>query len=174
VRKLLQEYAQVGAVKKVGWEGTQFLVPWFVLAKKDGEVEKLRLICDCREINIFLDPKPFRLEHWRDIFPFLRKDMWAGKVDLKDAYFHLGLGDQLKPFIRLQVDTEIWEFQAACFGLSTLPQIWMSIMRVFQKIWRAKGLLVFIYLDDILVLGESPQAAKASLQVILEVSKMGV
>ena len=59
--------------------------------------------------------------------------MWAGKIDLKHAYFHLGLADQLKEYMRLQVGEHIFQFNAAAFGLSPLPQMWMQVMKVFQK-----------------------------------------
>jgi hypothetical protein len=108
------------------------------------------------------EPVPFQTRSLAEYFPFLRKDMWACKVDLKHAYFHLGVGDELKPYLCVKVGDEVFQFQAACFGLSTLPQIWMNLMKVFQRKWRSKGLLVFIYLDDIFVVGDTQSAtAKA-------------
>ena len=51
--QVLEEYKEVGSVEEVALQGTQFLVPWFVIRKREGEGEgeKLRLISDCREIN---------------------------------------------------------------------------------------------------------------------------
>ena len=69
--------------------------------------------------------------------------MWAGKIDLKHAYFHLGLADHLKSYMRLKVGDHIFQFNAAAFGLSPLPQMWMQVMKVFQKIWRQKGIMCF-------------------------------
>ena len=122
-KNILTEYQKVGAVKICGdLENTGHLVPWFVLSKTENNKEKHRLICDCRELNQFFQTKNFRLDHIQTIFPFLRQKMWAAKIDLKDAYFHLELGNQLKRFMRLQVGDQIWEFQAACFGLNILPR----------------------------------------------------
>ena len=90
------------------------------------------------------------------------------KLDLKDAYFHLKLHPTLQKFVRLQVGGELWEFQGACFGLSTLPKIFMSIMHPLQKIWRSKGLMVYVYLDDIILLAPSEKEAKRGLSVLLE------
>jgi len=39
---------RVGAASQVSWEGTHYLVPWFVITKKEGEKTKNRLISDCR------------------------------------------------------------------------------------------------------------------------------
>ena len=111
----------------------------FDLKKPEGDSFKDRLICDCRKINQFSEPKPFRLDHLQNIFPYLRKGHWASKIDFKDAHFHLPLGQDLKPYVHLQVGEEIWEFQAACFGLSRLPQKFMSLMRVSKKYGERRG-----------------------------------
>ena len=161
---IIKEYLDLGAVKKVPFQGTKFLVPWFVIEKQDETQVKRRLICDCRKINDFLQPKHFHLDHWKDIFPHLKQGMFATKIDLKNAYFHLELHPDLKPYVRLQVGNDIYEFQSACFGLSTLPQLWMEIMTTFLRLWHRKGIRAFIYLDDILILGENHQdCQKATL-----------
>jgi len=154
-----EEYMTAGAVTRCSPSSltqTGYLVPWFLIRKLDASGKpKVRLITDCREINRFLHPQPFRLDHWQHIFPVLRKDMWGVKVDLQHAYFHLELNAKLKPYVRIQVGQEVFQFEAACFGLSTLPQQWMTLMKVLQKYLRAKGLLLFIYLDDILLVSQS-------------------
>ena len=96
-------------------------MPWFGIEKQEGIEVKLRLICDCRQINQLLQPTHFKLNHIQNIFPFLRQGMWACKVDLKNAYFHLGVGEALKPYLCMLVGQEVFQFQGACFGLSTLP-----------------------------------------------------
>ena len=160
----IQEYLEVGAVTEIPLHQAKHLIPWFVIKKG----EKLRLITNCKEINQFLHPRPFKLENWPEIFPFLRKGMWAAKIDLKHAYFHLGLAETLKPYICIQIEEIIFQFQAACFGLSTLPQQWQSVMKVFLKKWRQQGFLAWVYLDDILLVGNSPQAVQKNLSIMLQ------
>ena len=53
---ILSDYLAIGAVKQVPLSTAQFLVPWFVIKKPEGTGVKLRLICDCRKINKFLQP----------------------------------------------------------------------------------------------------------------------
>ena len=128
-----------------------------IVSKKKMEIsgkEKCRLISDCRDINKHLQTKHFKLDHWQHIFPVLRKGMWGVKVDLKHAYFHLELGETLKPYMRMLVGEEMYQLKAACFGLATLPQQWMSLMKVQQKYLRKRGLIIFIYLDDILLVSQ--------------------
>ena len=99
---------------------TKYLVPWFVITKmEDNGKEKNRLIADCRQLNQFLDPQPFKLDHWQNIFPLLRKNMWAAKIDLKDAYFHLGLSTKIRPYVHMKIGEKTFQFNAACFGHSS-------------------------------------------------------
>ena len=74
----------MGAAREVSLQGTKFLVSWFVIQKvdPDGKV-KNRPISDCREINGELNPPRFKLDHWKENFPHLEKDLWGTKVDLK-------------------------------------------------------------------------------------------
>ena len=130
--QILKEYQQAGAAGEVSLEGSKFLVPWFIVREQEGEGEKCRLIADCRQINRPMETKPFRLDHWHKIFPALRRGMYAAcKVDLKHAYFHPGLAFELSPYVRINVGDRIFEFQAACFGLNQLPQLWMTEVKVF-------------------------------------------
>ena len=105
--QILQDYQKVGAVTRVNWEGTKHLVPWFVITKQEGSSQKHRLIADCREINAHLKTHNFKLDHIQSIVPFLEKGMWATKIDLKDAYFHLELNDILKPYVGMEVAEEL-------------------------------------------------------------------
>jgi hypothetical protein len=144
--QVLEEYMEVGAVVTNTPGSTKHLVPWFVISKQEKGNEKLRLISDCRIINQFFEKKHFKFDHWKNIFPFLKKGTLAGKIDIKHAYFHLGLDDQLKEYMRLQVAGHIFQFNKAYFGLSPRPQMWMQVMKAFQKIWRQKGIMCFMYL----------------------------
>ena len=160
----LEEYLTVGAIKEIPFLEAKHLIPWFVIKKG----EKLRLITDCREINQFLPTKPFKLENWQEIFPSLRKGMWAAKIDLKHAYFHMGLADSLKEYMCINLGDRVFQFQAICFGMSPLPQLWQSIMKTFLKKWRKIGIQCWIYLDDILLVGNSPNSVSKHLSKMLQ------
>ena len=46
--------------------------------------------------------------------------------------------------------------------------MWTSIVEVCNSIWRQKGLLVYVYFDDILVLGDDPCACAAARDLVLQ------
>ena len=100
----LGDYQQAGAVCQVSdLENTKHLVPWFIISKEEQGGMKHRFITDCRELNQFLRPREFSLDHLNTIFPNLRKGWVAAKVDLKDAYFHMQMAPNLSQFVRVQV-----------------------------------------------------------------------
>ena len=132
--QILQEYLEVGAVQQLQGEElleTKFLVPWVLIKKQENVSPKVRLIADCRLLNQHIQTQHFLLNQWPDIFPFLKKGMFAGKVDLKHAYFHLKVSEELKTFLRPQVGPKVYQFNAAPFGLNLLPQLWMEVMKTF-------------------------------------------
>ena len=67
----------------------------------------------------------------------------------------------------MHVGEDIYQMEGSCFGLSTLPEIWMKSMGVFQKKWRSVGVMVWIYLDDILLVAKSPKLLNRHLQMAL-------
>ena len=166
---ILQEYLEVGAVKLLNnTQAHMHLVPWFVIRKTELTGEKLRLISDCREINAYFNTQKFKLDHLQHIYPILKPGMWGAKIDLKHAYFHLPLHPNLRQYLHLQVGDQVWEFQAAPFGLNILPQLFTRVMHTFQKKWRKIGMLVYIYLDDILLLATTQKQAQKHLRIILQ------
>ena len=168
-QEVMKDYVEAKAAKEVNPQGTKYLVPWFVIQKMEPSGKmKNRLISDCRIINKELNPPKFKLDHWKEIFPHLEKGMWATKVDLKNAYFHLELSKAIKPFIRMKIGEKIYQMEGACFGLSTLPYLWMEVMQVFLKKWRKQGMLVFIYLDDILLLARSEVLVRKQTAILMQ------
>ena len=177
---LLTEYVEVGAVSMATCppdcnfktflekRKVQYLVPWFIISKPEGDSLKHRLIADCKQLNKFFHCPHFKMEHWGKIFPLLRKGMYAAKIDLKHAYFHLPVHQSLKPYLHLKVGNHLFQFLAAPFGLSPLPFIWTQVMKTFSRVWRKKAIFCFIYLDDILVLAFSKQKLQKDLSFVLK------
>jgi hypothetical protein len=165
----MRDYEVSGAVRKVCWDDTGHLVPWFLLEKPEGNGTKVRMISDCRRINKEFQPGKFRLDHLAQIFPHLSRGSFAGKIDLKDAYFHVGLHPELRPFFRHQIGDQVWEYQAGPFGLNIMPQLFMKIVGVVEKVCRARGIQLFVYLDDILVLAPSEKLLQRHLDQVVDV-----
>ena len=162
-------YVSHGVFRKLeAWEIplVLFEVPWFVIPK--GDSDKWRFITNLRQLNRHLRLKRFSLDTWRSNFPMLRKNQYACKVDLKDAYFHVPLSSELQRYVCVRFGDEVFQFLAMPFGISVAPAVWTSVMDVCAAIWRKHSLLVYVYFDDILILGDDPVACASARDFVLQ------
>ena len=166
-REVIQEYLSLGAIEPCSLFELRFSVPWFVVSKVEpsGSIKR-RFIANMRPINKFIACSPFKFDHWGIVFPMLRKGMHAAKVDLSHAYFHVPLLSNFARYVGVEVDGSCYHFRGLPFGLNASPQIFGSFMRVLSRLWRERGLMVFVYMDDIMILGSTYAECRASVAVV--------
>ena len=161
-------YVSQGVCRKLEpWEIplVPFEVPWFVIRIRDSDT--WHVITNLRQLNRHLRLKHFSLDTWLSIFPMHRKNQYACKVDLKDAYFYVPLSNELQRFVRVRFGDEVFQFLAMPFGISVAPAVWTSVMDVCAAIRRKHGLLVYVYFDDISILGDDPVACAWARDFVL-------
>src|SRR3989338_3910919 len=127
--------------------------PINVVPKKG--TDQFRFILDLRKVNDGISVDPFRMESVQKIMKFLRKGMWACKIDLKKGYFHVPIRQKDRRLLGFIFNGELYQFTCLPFGLSTAPRSFTKIMKEIVKKWRLQGLIIFIYIDDILLVGDS-------------------
>ena len=165
--QVLLDYERYHAVKRLpNWDG--YLVPWFLVTQVNPKVGvKHRLVTNMKLVNSFQYPTPkFRLDGLHQIFPCLRQGMYAASIDIVKAYFHLPVHSSLQDFCVIKVGDQYFQFLGAPFGLSQLPYIWDRVMKTFETLSRSAGFTVFVYLDDILILGASPEEVKRGVAAL--------
>ena len=86
--------------------------------------------------------------------------MWGATVDLTDAYYHIGLHEDSRKYVRFMIDNKIYQFTSLPMGLTSSPRIFTKLTLFLTKLFRRSGLVIVIYLDDILVLGNSKEDVK--------------
>ena len=79
---------------------------------------------------------------------------WGMTTDLEDAYLHVPMHKDSSKLLGVVVGKQYWTFNSLPFGLSQAPAIFQRLMVDGLKSI-SKDLIVFIYLDDLLVCGKS-------------------
>ena len=165
---------QKGAITRVTRvPGLRLVFSSFFLApKKNG---KWRPILNLKPINKrFIRPKPFRMETLRAITPLLRQGMWATSVDLADAYLHIPICQQHRRFLAFSYQGQDFRFTCLPFGLSTAPRVFTRVTRAVLAHLRRRGLTVFAYIDDWLIVADSEaQASQATAYTISTLETLG-
>ena len=81
-------------------------------------------------------------------------------MDLKDAFLHIPIHDSFKKVLRFRWLESLFEWQVLPFGLKCSPRVLTKVLRPVVAFLRVTwGILIAIYMDDILIQGSSPNQA---------------
>ena len=110
-----------------------------------------------KQLNTFVKTEHFKLESIHMLKDLLKPGNWMAKVDLKDAYFMVPIAKRDKKFLRFSWEGTTYEFNCLPFGLSSAPWVFTKTTRPAVTMLRKLGLRLIVYIDDILIMAESPQ-----------------
>ena len=125
---------------------------------------------DLRQLSEYIFYKNFHMLTLDSILPLLSQGNWFTTIDLKDAYFHISVHSSHQRFLRFQHTT--YQFAALTFGLSTAPRTFTKSTAPVFAYLHTKGIKLFPYIDDWLLVARTYQdaivATKTTLQVLHE------
>ena len=70
---------------------------------------------------------------------------------MRDAYYSIPVDKQLRRYMQFIFVGKLYQLKVLVFGLSTAPRIFTKVMKPVVAFIRAKGILIIIYLDHILL-----------------------
>ena len=130
-----------------GFVSTIFLVP-----KKGGGQ---RPAINLRPLNAYLPYEHFKMEGIHMLKDLLRKGDFMVKIDLKDAYFTVPLCQEHQKFVRFLWKETLYEYSCLPFGLASAPRVFTKVMKPIAALLRQMSIRLVIYLDDLLIMGQS-------------------
>lgn len=94
-------------------------------------------------------------------------------TDLKDAYLHIDIVPCHRKFLRFAgKDTHV-QFKSLPFGLSAAPRVFTKTMVVVAAHFHLLGIVVFLRIDDLLVVADSERQLKQDINTILHLDSLG-
>ena len=151
VLKLNQEQ-QKQVDLEVKEKGSISKVCHFLICKKGWEN---RPVINLNDLNRFIPYKHFKMEGLHCLKYVLQKGDYMCKIDLKDAYFSVPLHKDSRKLVRFLWAGNLYEFLCLCFGLGPAPRIFKKLLKVPISVLGRLMIRVIIYLDDLLILGNS-------------------
>lgn len=85
-------------------------------------------------------------------------------IDLKDAYYLIRIASSSRKYLRFRFANVLYEFNCLSFGLCTAPYTFTKILKPVISYLREWGYLSVIYLDDLLLLGETHASCLENVQ----------
>lgn len=149
--KSIAKLLSIGAIKKCDPHPEQFLSEIFLVPKQNGEK---RFILNLKSLNNFVVTNHFKMEDLRTALKLMSPDCFMTTIDIKDAYFSVGICEEQRKYLRFQW-SQLYEFNVLPFGLSSAPYVFTKIMKPIITHLRNKGIVIVQYLDDFLCINSS-------------------
>jgi hypothetical protein len=124
-------------------------------------------VFDLRWLNQFVAADHFKMEDIRTAIALLEPGDWLTKVDIKDAYMHVLMHADHRPYLGFQRQGRWFRFRTLPFELNVAPRAFTKIMRPVLAFMRANGVRLVAYLDDILVIARSAQESRQHTWLLL-------
>ena len=87
-------------------------------------------------------------------------------IDLEDAFYHVPLHKESRRYTRFMLDRRIWQFTCLPMGLTSSPRVFTELTKTLTRYLRKRGMIVIIYLDDIVILSSSEKMSNRNTQVV--------
>ena len=147
--------------------GKGFYSTYFVVPKKDGG---LRPILNLKPFNKSLQRVRFKMETLRSIIAIVQPGDWLASVDLKDAYLHVPVAEPMWQYLRFSLPGEgDFQWKVLPFGHSLAPFVFTRVVFTLVAWLRCRGIRLHAYLDDLLLVGDSPQQVQQAVSMTMQV-----
>ena len=125
----------------------------FLVDKK--ETKERRPVVNMRALSPYVLSPHFKLEGLQVARELIREGDWFSRVDLKDAYLHVPLHPQIRPWFRYRVLGKVFQWRTIPFGFKDSPRMFQKMMVEALTPLRGQGVRLVVYLDDILLISPS-------------------
>ena len=145
-----------GAITETSPKGRVFLSTVFLVPKKDGGQ---RPVINLKKLNESVRTEHFKMEGIHVLKDLLKAGDFIAKVDLKDAYFMVPIHKKDRDFLKFTHQDKTYRFYCLPFGLCA-PWVFTKILKPVAAQLRQMGVRLIVYIDDILVMAETPQMTR--------------
>jgi hypothetical protein len=154
-----------GVLEIISQAEADYVLSAFVVIKPN----KIRLILDGRELNVYIREQAFKMTDWMAVRDAIRRFFWACKLDFSSAFHHLGVHPDLQRYLVFRYDGVYYRYVGLPFGLRSSPRLFSAAMTATMNAVRARwDILVVCYMDDILLLAENRDELRKSVAEIIE------
>ncbi|CAG2237082.1 unnamed protein product [Mytilus edulis] len=161
IDNLLTKFLHKKVIEPVIHQYGEVLFSILIRPKADGS---FRLILNLRNLNEHLEYKHFKMETFKSALELVKNENFFAKLDIKDAYYSLGIKKVDRKFLRFTWKGQLYQFTAMPNGLSPAPRIFTKLLKPVLSSLRKEGYVNCAYIDDILLVGDTYEECLNNVQ----------
>jgi hypothetical protein len=127
----------------------------------------MRPVKNLSPLNCFIETPHFQTEHLTTVKSLLKQGHFMTKLHLKNAYLSVAIHPQSKKFLRFLWQNKAYQFRSLPFGLNIAPSMFTRLMKPVVGFLRKRGIRLVLYLDDMLIIGSTPQETRLLTQMAM-------
>lgn len=163
VKRQVENWLEKGIVRKSCSDIASRVV---VTKKKSGEY---RVCVDFRQLNSMVLKDGFPVPIVEDIIQQLHNVKFFCTMDLENGFFHVPIEESSKKYTAFVTKQGLFEFNRAPFGFCNSPAYFIRYVNyIFQEL--VNGDIMQLYMDDIVIYGESEEVCFEKLKMVLDVA----
>ena len=158
---------QMNAIRKMTDEEKQTSVrsSIYTVPKKNG---KRRPVINLRWLNQHVIKQHFKMTTMRDVRASISPGCWMASIDLSDCFWGLPVHKDHQRFLAFDWEGVTYCFQVLPFGLGPSPWFITKLYRHVVERLHQCGHQAMIYIDDLLIIGETKQACEAAIEAAMD------
>ena len=137
----------------------------FTVPKSNGQ---RRPVINLRQLNKHVYNQKFRMESLGNIRSLLKPGGFMIKIDLQDAYMSVPVAPKSRSLLVFIFDGKIYRFKVMPFGLNSAPRIFTKLFKPILRLLRSQGMLLIIYLDNILLIAPTADLCLAQGKFLMK------
>ena len=144
------------------WDG--YYSHYFLVTKKGGEY---RPILNLKPFNKYVEKVRFRMIRTPVLLSVVKQGDWLVSVDLKDAFQHIPIAVCHRKFFRFSYRGQCYQYTRLPFGYRLSPVSFTRCVKAAVSVLMRRGMRLLWYLDDLLLIAGSPEAAMHQTSVLI-------
>ena len=136
------------AIEEIPMSELYYSSSMFLVTKKS---RGKRPVLNFKPLNKFVPNQTFKMEGIHLLKDFLKPNFFMSKLDLSDAYYSIPIDKHSRRYLQFIFEGKLYQFKVLVFDLNTAPRIFSKCMKPVVAFIRLKGIMIIIYLDDILL-----------------------
>ncbi|KAL7297380.1 hypothetical protein TKK_0009764 [Trichogramma kaykai] len=105
------------------------------------------------------------MESHKTAISLLQEDYFMASIDIKDAFYSVPIHESHRKYLRFQYENKLYEFNCLVFGLNVAPYFFTKLLKPVVSFLRKLGILLIVYIDDILLIAKRPEDCAAANNV---------